>query len=214
LSRAKVDNKMFTWVCPKCGAEVPPSYNECPNCASKTSTDPPSTVAPPSPSPSPGPPAAVRSRTHSPMRVAALSAIGVVALLSVLYLFVLPEKPAATPAATTLQNPPMAGSERSPHPLAKHLEVSGVRITESTPQLAKVQFLVVNHSAADLPEMKMDVALKSPSGDAIFEFRVNLPSIGPYEYKELSSTIKTKLKPYELPDWQLLKAEFQLASEL
>src|SRR5579863_72478 len=23
---------MFTWICPQCGREVPPAYNECPNC--------------------------------------------------------------------------------------------------------------------------------------------------------------------------------------
>ncbi len=26
---------MFTWICPKCGTEVPPSYNDCPNCAAR-----------------------------------------------------------------------------------------------------------------------------------------------------------------------------------
>ncbi len=23
---------MFTWICPQCGREVPPAYNECPDC--------------------------------------------------------------------------------------------------------------------------------------------------------------------------------------
>src|ERR1035438_2634201 len=27
---------MFTWICPQCGREVPPSYNDCPDCAAKT----------------------------------------------------------------------------------------------------------------------------------------------------------------------------------
>src|SRR5512146_1113520 len=26
---------MFTWICPQCGREVPPSYTECPDCTSK-----------------------------------------------------------------------------------------------------------------------------------------------------------------------------------
>src|SRR4051794_3434197 len=26
---------MFTWICPKCGREVPPAYNECPDCDPK-----------------------------------------------------------------------------------------------------------------------------------------------------------------------------------
>src|ERR1039458_9205374 len=27
---------MFTWICPQCGREVPPAYNECPDCTAKT----------------------------------------------------------------------------------------------------------------------------------------------------------------------------------
>src|SRR5262245_22561441 len=26
---------MFTWICPQCGREVPPAYNECPDCTKK-----------------------------------------------------------------------------------------------------------------------------------------------------------------------------------
>src|SRR5438477_4544247 len=26
---------MFTWICPQCGREVPPSYTECPDCAAR-----------------------------------------------------------------------------------------------------------------------------------------------------------------------------------
>src|SRR5689334_12200142 len=55
---------MFTWVCPQCGREVPPSYTECPDCK-KVSTAPPppdqppaappSSAAPPHPQPPPPP---------------------------------------------------------------------------------------------------------------------------------------------------------------
>ncbi len=45
---------MFTWICPKCGREVPPAYNDCPNCAENAaagaltgSAIPPGAVAPP-----------------------------------------------------------------------------------------------------------------------------------------------------------------------
>ena len=57
---------MFTWVCPKCGREVPPAYDECPDCAGKAATEavpgavpPPHAAAPPQQSqpaaPAPGP---------------------------------------------------------------------------------------------------------------------------------------------------------------
>ena len=32
---------MFTWICPQCGREVPPSYNDCPDCAAKGKAEPP-----------------------------------------------------------------------------------------------------------------------------------------------------------------------------
>ena len=31
---------MFTWICPKCGTEVPPSYNDCPNCEAREKAAP------------------------------------------------------------------------------------------------------------------------------------------------------------------------------
>ncbi len=49
---------MFTWICPQCGAEVPPSYDECPKCADKAKAAAPEAVQPPAPAPPlPAPPA-------------------------------------------------------------------------------------------------------------------------------------------------------------
>jgi hypothetical protein len=36
---------MFTWICPQCGREVPPAYNECPDCSAKTAGDAPPAAA-------------------------------------------------------------------------------------------------------------------------------------------------------------------------
>lgn len=99
--------------------------------------------------------------------------------------------------------------------MAKHLEIAGLRITPAKAGSARVQFLVVNHSAADLPQMSLDLTLRPASGGAaIFEFQVKLPSIGPYESRELTSIVNTALKPYELPDWQALRADFRLRSDV
>ena len=38
---------MFTWICPKCGREVPPAYDECPDCAGKTAAEAGPGAAPP-----------------------------------------------------------------------------------------------------------------------------------------------------------------------
>ncbi|HKE26107.1 MAG TPA: hypothetical protein VKB88_27310 [Bryobacteraceae bacterium] len=59
---------MFTWICPKCGREVPPAYTECPDCSGQTAqgganpqaVNPPGAVessAPPDPSQGPSGPA-------------------------------------------------------------------------------------------------------------------------------------------------------------
>src|SRR5438046_1211128 len=53
---------MFTWICPQCKREVPPSYNECPDCKARAQQAPAGDVqaaqaAPPAPqTPYPPPP--------------------------------------------------------------------------------------------------------------------------------------------------------------
>jgi hypothetical protein len=42
---------MFTWMCPQCGREVPPAYNECPDCARKAAQPQPDPQAAPPPPP-------------------------------------------------------------------------------------------------------------------------------------------------------------------
>jgi hypothetical protein len=38
---------MFTWICPKCGREVPPAYTDCPDCAGIAAAGAPAGSAPP-----------------------------------------------------------------------------------------------------------------------------------------------------------------------
>jgi hypothetical protein len=46
---------MFTWICPQCGREVPPSYTECPDCAKKAAEPQPDPRAAPPPPPQTAP---------------------------------------------------------------------------------------------------------------------------------------------------------------
>lgn len=48
---------MFTWICPQCGKEVPPSYSECPACAERRqqAAQPPQPQYPPQPAAPPQP---------------------------------------------------------------------------------------------------------------------------------------------------------------
>ncbi|MEJ7605112.1 MAG: hypothetical protein WKF37_02340 [Bryobacteraceae bacterium] len=156
--------------------------------------------------------APVRDRKQlSPALVAAGTTLGIVALLAILYLFVLPSKRISRAAQVPPQFEKVPVSQ-SPHPLAKHVEITGLRITDAAGGRAKVYLLVVNHSTAQLPEMKMKVDVQSPAG-SLFEFDLPLRTLGPHESRELSTQVKTSLKPYELPDWQSLRARFQMVSE-
>src|SRR3954469_20631998 len=58
--------QMFTWICPTCGREVPPSYTECPDCTAKAA-EPQPAAAPPDPH-APQTPAAppVQTRPYTP----------------------------------------------------------------------------------------------------------------------------------------------------
>jgi hypothetical protein len=148
--------------------------------------------------------------------VAMLALVAIGAVLAVLYLYILPSKKSATVAATSdgaagpMSSSP-AAVPRGAHPLAKFLEISGVRVSEDAKQQLHVHFVVVNHSAADLPELEMTVTVKA-ADKPLVEVPVKVPAIGPFESKDMASTLKSSLKGYELPDWQFLKADFVITS--
>ena len=220
---------MFTWICPKCGGEVPPAYDDCPRCAPKkaqptqevaatpVATTEPSRVELPrltTPEPVrqtqlPPPPPPREHRGMSASLVAILAFGGIAALLASLYLFVLPKQQHA--AAEPEKAAAVAQEQPAPtNPFAKHLEVTGVRLSGGAGGKLKVHYVVVNHSNASLPEMKMVVTLAS--GDrTYFEFPATVPSLGPYEIKDETAAVTTNLKPYELPDWQMFRPKFRIS---
>lgn len=125
--------------------------------------------------------------------------------------------PAFTPRAS-FESPASvaAASPAQPHPLARHIEITGLRLSEDARQRATIQFLVVNHSAADMGEVAAEVQLIAVSAkgerEPVGSFFFKTPALGPYESRELKAPVTTKLRVYELPDWQFLKAEFQITS--
>lgn len=210
---------MFTWICPKCGGEVPPSYQECPNCAAQRQAAPP----------------AEASTASRPERAAPASRSGMPGwLLSVLVMLLLLAigggafyyfriRPARQAEESTEPAPLAAITPESPAPAApaqpaasspseltlKNLEITGLRLIEEK-EKAQLQFVVVNHSPADIGEISVKADLKAGAGAkvplATFDFKTTL---GPYEAKDLKIPVNTKLRVYELPDWQFLRVEIQ-----
>src|ERR1700732_3947598 len=115
-------------------------------------------------------------------------------------------KPASTAAAQT--------SGKNANPTAKYIELVGFRVNEKSPGHLQVQFGVVNHSEADLGQVKLDVSLRTTAAKAaeppLITFSTKVPALGPNEMKQVSVDVPTKLRVYELPDWQFLKADFQI----
>jgi len=102
------------------------------------------------------------------------------------------------------------------HPLAKYVELVGFRMAESGAGKLKVTFAVVNHSEADIGDLGLKVKLTTsaakPEDPPIAEFDANVPSVGPHEIKDVTVSVPTKMRIYELPDWQFLRAEFEITS--
>ena len=233
---------MFTWICPKCGREVPPAYSECPDCANTAAKAEPSAepssaaLAMPAPSPldaartstpapvAPLPP--VTGRPYAPPPRVPRSGLPTW-LMTVLFTFsfvglgagaywlvgYLRESPPGRP--TAMVESPAAKSAGKTNPFQKYIEVSGVRFVENAKKQTDVRFVVVNHSPADLGGLTGNVTVwgrtqKSEEDAAgTFTFSTHL---GPWESKEISAAFKSKLRIYELPDWQNLSTDIQITA--
>ena len=112
--------------------------------------------------------------------------------------------------------PPGAATTTSRNPLAKYLEIDGFRLAEAKPGTLKITFVVVNHSEADIGDLGLKIRLlttaSKPGEPPITEFDAKVPDLGPQEMKDVTVTAPTKLRIYELPDWQFLRAEFDVTS--
>ena len=112
--------------------------------------------------------------------------------------------------------PPGAATAVGKNPLAKYLEVVGFRLAEEKPGTLKVTFGVVNHSDADMGDLTLKIRLTTtaakPDDPPITEFEAKVPSLGPQEMKDVTASASTKLRIYELPDWQFLRATFEITS--
>jgi len=233
---------MFTWICPTCGREVPPSYDACPDCAARekaggqpaqTAAQPPGVpAAPPAYTPPPVAPPAYTPPAVAPLPPAQYAAPPPHAgpptwLLTVLFAFAFVGVGAGvywavqyfrggTQAASAPAETVPAKTPAKPNPLQKYVEVSGLRFVETPKHETEARFVVVNHSGADITDLAGTVNIWGRTAkseeEAAGTFSFKMASLKPYESKEAVAPLTTKLKPYELPDWQNVSAEVQITS--
>lgn len=119
-------------------------------------------------------------------------------------------KPAA-PVAVTPYATPLAR-----HPYNKYLEICAFRVSEAKPGQLKVRFLVVNHSLADLGDLRLRIQLltskAAPEEPPLGELEAEVKALAPESFQEVAAVLPTRLKVYEIPDWQFLRAAFTVLS--
>jgi hypothetical protein len=227
---------MFTWVCPQCGREVPPHFTECPDCK-KAAANPPQPDQPPAPPQAPpaqqayyqyAPPQygqAMPQYYPAPRRQMALPvwlltilfAVGIGGAVFGIYTLMSNNRAqtGSGPAPTAAVESPAAKPGSKANPLQKYIEVAGVRFTSDAKKKTQATFLLINHSEADISGLAGNVTIwgrtKKSEEDAVgtFNFSTNLP---PFGSKELTVPVNTKLKIYELPDWQNVATDVQITA--
>jgi hypothetical protein len=109
-----------------------------------------------------------------------------------------------------------ASAEASRNPVAKFIELVGFRISEKGAGKLIIRFGVVNHSDADIGDLEMNVSLHATTGKAsdppLFSFPVKVSDVGPESLTNVEVETNTKLRVYELPDWQFLRPDFTITS--
>ena len=219
---------MFTWVCPKCGREIPPSYSECPTCAgalpagngtwepapAQQAAEPGSGVSKPQRRRRPG-------LNLPPWLLTVLSA-AVFGLLAVGSFVVYRHFNGGSgtlqvgrPGASAAANGATSATPGA-QVLLEYLEVTGLRLMEDKSKKSEVEFLVVNHSSAPLTDVSGTVTLwpstAKPGVGIVGIFAFEHVSLGPFESREMRAPLKTTLRTYELPDWGFLRTEIAIAS--
>src|SRR5712691_12884861 len=142
-----------------------------------------------------------------------LMIVAVVVLVAVrLTLSMLPQKPAASASAAVT---PAAAPEASVvNPLSRSIEVTGFRIVTDPSKKPEIHYLVVNHTPVRVSNMTVYVTLRTaddkPGQPPLSRFSFAAPNLGPFQSKEMISSIEKMNRPLALPEWQDLRADLEI----
>jgi hypothetical protein len=120
------------------------------------------------------------------------------------------------PARRPLPAEAATSATLAPNVLNKYIEVTGLRLLEDNPRNLQVAFVIVNHSAAPLTDVAGTVTIRpitaKPDGESVGTFQFRLPELRPYEARDMKAPLQSKLRVYELPDWQFIRADVTITS--
>ena len=103
------------------------------------------------------------------------------------------------------------------HPFARFIEVTGLRVVADLNHRSQVQYIVVNHSASQISDMTIRIAVRSstdPAGTApLFTVSAVVPSLGPHQSKEIRTDLDSQLRSSAIPDWEYLRTDVQVGTQ-
>jgi hypothetical protein len=203
-----------------------PQYAPPPPASEPKQAPPPAYTAPPSQPETPreaprgsalfgAPPVPLRRGSGMPTwLLTILCTAGFAALVVGAYWLFGSHRPAAP--STSVESP-AAKPGVAASPWQKVIEVSGVRLQEDPKHKGQilVKFVVTNHSDSALEGLSGNVTIwagtKKSDEDAQGSFAFTT-KIGPYESKDVTAPFNTKLKVYELPDWNVMNTDLQITA--
>jgi hypothetical protein len=133
------------------------------------------------------------------------------------------QRTALPPGSMLSASAPPAGVAEAPGAtvpslLLENLEVTGLRLVEDKQKKLEIRFVLVNHSPAPLTDIAATVTLRpstaKPGKEPVGTFAFRLPALEPYESRDMLAPVEAKMRIYELPDWQFLRADVVITSPL
>jgi hypothetical protein len=116
-------------------------------------------------------------------------------------------------ASTAVEASSPSDAAQSAFPtLSKYVEVTGVRVFAGANN-SEIRYLVVNHSAAELPPFQLVVKLRPKRGPAVCSFSAGVQGMGPNESREMRTTIRREVHSYDLPEWRDLRVETHVTAK-
>ncbi len=99
-------------------------------------------------------------------------------------------------------------------PASSPIEVTGFRIETDPAKRPEIQYLVVNHSPLRVTGVNVNVTLYAADAKAgqpaLCNFQFAAPNLGPFQSKDMTSSIDPETRPVNVPDWQNLRASVEI----
>jgi hypothetical protein len=150
--------------------------------------------------------------------IIALLSMGTIGFVAYRYLARKGEPVAPGPLIPGRRPAPETATSATPtaNVLNKYIEITGLRLLEENPKALQVAFVVVNHSPAPLTDVTGTVTIRpitaGTDGEAVGLFNFRLPELAPYGVIDMKAPLQSKLRVYELPDWQFIRADVVITS--